>query len=330
MREVVVTGGAGYIGSHIAQEFLDQGFDVHVLDNLQTGYREFIPVGAKVHIADVTNIDEISSCFAKLNTPSTAGVIHAAGLKFAGESIKAPLDFYNANTYSTLQLLKAMSTFKLSSLVFSSSSSVYGNHGATGAVVEDSELKPISPYGRSKLFAEEILNDARIPLGIKSLSLRYFNVIGSRPECGLDLSKFNLLPNLYRATTGNDSIKVFGDSYPTPDGTCIRDYVDVRQLAKAHFDSLQLLESGKEFPTAINLGSGDGYSVKQLIEVLQAQTGKLVHVEIVQGRQGDPAVTLADISLAKKVLNWEPKFTLQESVASGWTAWLEKANLQSH
>ena len=330
MREVVVTGGAGYIGSHIAQEFLDQGFDVHVLDNLQTGYREFIPVGAKVHIADVTNIDEISSCFAQLNDPSTAGVIHAAGLKFAGESLRAPLDFYNANTYSTLQLLKVMSKFKLSNLVFSSSSSVYGDHGTNGAVVEDSELKPISPYGRSKLFAEEIINDAKIPLGIKSVSLRYFNVIGSRPDCGLDLSQFNLLPNLYRAVASNHLVQVFGDSYPTPDGTCIRDYVDVRQLAKAHFRSLELLSSGSQIPSAINLGSGDGYSVKELIKVLQLETGKSLKVEIVPGRQGDPAVTLADITIARQVLNWNPRFTLQESVASGWDSWLKKANLQAH
>lgn len=330
MREVIVTGGAGYIGSHIAQEFLDQGFHVHVIDNLQTGYKEFIPLGSQVHVADIRNSEQISDVFAQLKNPSHAGVIHAAGLKFAGESLKAPLDFYEANTSATVQLLKVMSRFGVSSLVFSSSSSVYGQHGINGPVAEDSPLMPISPYGRSKLFAEEIINDAKIPLGIKSVALRYFNVIGSWSECGLDLSQFNLLPNLYRAAASNDVVQVFGDSYPTPDGTCVRDYVDVRQLAKAHFRSLELLDSGAQIPKAINLGSGNGSSVKELIDVLQSHTGKLLNVEIVSGRQGDPAFTLADISIAKKILKWDPRFTLKDSVASGWNSWQSRANLQAH
>ena len=330
MREVIVTGGAGYIGSHIAQEFLDQGFDVHVIDNLNTGYLGFIPSGAEAHIADVANLEQISQIFAQLKNPTSAGVVHVAGLKFAGESIKAPLDFYNANTYSTIQLLRAMSKFRITNLVFSSSSSVYGHHGANGAVVENSELMPISPYGRSKLFAEQIINDTKIPLGINSVALRYFNVIGSRPECGLDLSKFNLLPNLYRAVASNDSIQVFGDSYSTPDGTCIRDYVDVRQLAKAHVRSLEKLNLGVQIPSAINIGSGDGFSVREVIDVLQSSTGKSLNIEVVSGRQGDPAITLADISVAKKVLSWDPFYTIQESVASGWESWQRSSNLYPH
>ncbi len=321
MREIIVTGGAGYIGSHIVQEFLDQGFDVHVIDNLQTGYREFIPLGAKIHLADVANLEQVSQIFAQLRDASRAGVVHAAGLKFAGESIKAPLEFYNANTNSTIQLLRAMSRFKVSNLVFSSSSSVYGHHGANGAVVEDSELVPISPYGRSKLFAEQIINDAKIPFGINSVALRYFNVIGSSPECGLDLSKFNLLPNLYRAISSNHSIQVFGDSYATPDGTCIRDYVDVRQLAKAHVRSLELLSLGAEIPSAINIGSGTGFSVREIIDVLQISTGKSLNIEVVSGRKGDPAITLANTSVAKEILNWDPFYTVRESVASGWESW---------
>jgi UDP-glucose 4-epimerase len=327
MREIVVTGGAGYIGSHIAQEFLDLGCEVHVIDNLQTGHLEFVPSGVDFHLADVANLEQVSQIFSQLKDASSAGVVHAAGLKFAGESIKAPLDFYNANTNSTIQLLRAMSDFKVTNLVFSSSSSVYGDHGANGAVVEDSELVPISPYGRSKLFAEQIINDAKIPFGINSVALRYFNVIGSRPECGLDLSKFNLLPNLYRATASNHPIQVFGDSYATPDGTCIRDYVDVRQLAKAHVRTLELLSLGAEIPSAINIGSGTGFSVREVIDVLQISTGKSLNIEVVSGRQGDPAITLADTSVAKKIFNWDPYYTVQESVESGWKSWEKLSNL---
>jgi UDP-glucose 4-epimerase len=278
----------------------------------------------------VASLEQLSQIFAQLKDASSAGVIHAAGLKFAGESIKAPLEFYNANTNATIQLLRVMSKFKVSNLVFSSSSSVYGHHGANGAVVEDSELVPISPYGRSKLFAEQIINDAKIPLGINSVALRYFNVIGSRPECGLDLSKFNLLPNLYRAIANNQSIRVFGDSYATPDGTCIRDYVDVRQLAKAHVRSFELLSLGAEIPLAINIGSGTGFSVREIIDVLQNSTGKSLNIEVVSGRKGDPAITLADISVAKKDLYWDPFYTIQESVASGWESWQRSSNLYPH
>lgn len=330
MREIIVTGGAGYVGSHIAQEFLDLGYEVHVIDNLQTGHLGFVPSGVDFHLADVANPEQVSQIFAQLKDASSAGVVHAAGLKFAGESIKAPLDFYNANTNSTIQLLRAMSKFKITNLVFSSSSSVYGRHAANGAVVEDSELMPISPYGRSKLFSEQIIDDARIPFGIHSVALRYFNVIGSRPECGLDLSKFNLLPNLYRAVTSNDSIQVFGDTYSTPDGTCIRDYVDVRQLAKAHVRFLEHLHLGVKIPPAINIGSGDGFSVREVIDVLQSITGKYLNVEVVSGRQGDPAITLADISVAKKILNWDPFYTLEESVASGWKSWQRSSSLYPH
>jgi UDP-glucose 4-epimerase len=327
MREIIVTGGAGYIGSHIAQEFLDVGCEVHVIDNLQTGHLGFVPSGVHFHRADVASLKQLSQIFAQLKDAPSAGVVHAAGLKFAGESIKAPLEFYNANTNATIQLLIAMSKFKVSNLVFSSSSSVYGQHGANGPVVEDSELVPISPYGRSKLFAEQIINDAKIPFGINSVALRYFNVIGSRPECGLDLSKFNLLPNLYRAISSNHSIQVFGDSYATPDGTCIRDYVDVRQLAKAHVRSLELLSLGEDIPSAINVGSGSGFSVREIIDVLQMSTGKYLNIEVVSGRKGDPAITLADTSVAKEFLKWDPFFTVQESIASGWESWEKMSNL---
>lgn len=330
MREVIVTGGAGYIGSHIVQELLDQSFEVHVIDNLQTGFAEFIPAGAQVHLVDVKSFDQIAGVFSQLREPRMAGVIHAAGLKFAGESIKHPTEFYEANTFATLQLMKAMARFRISNLVFSSSSSVYGDHGTSGAVREDSPLNPISPYGRSKYFAEEVIRDAKHPLGINSVSLRYFNVIGSRDGCGVDVSIYNLLPNLYRAVDTKDKVKVFGDTYPTPDGTCIRDYVDVRQLAKAHFDSLKLLFQGVEIPTAINLGSGQGYSVREIISFLDFHVGGNLNIEVTAGREGDPAITLADISVGCEVLGWVPKYSIQESIASGWKAWQNKPELKTH
>lgn len=330
MREVIVTGGAGYIGSHIVQELLGQGFEVHVIDNLQTGFLEFIPTGAQVHLVDVRSFDQIAEVFSQLREPRLAGVVHAAGLKFASESIKHPTDFYEANTFATLQLIKAMARFGILNLVFSSSSSVYGDHGASGAVREDSSLNPISPYGRSKYFAEEVIRDARLPLGVNSVSLRYFNVIGSRDGCGVDVSSYNLLPNLYRAINTKDKVKVFGDTYSTPDGTCIRDYVDVRQLAKAHIDSLRLLFQGAKIPSAINLGSGHGYSVLEIINLLDSHVGGNLNIEVIAGRDGDPAITLADISIAREVLGWIPTYSIQESISSGWKAWQNKPKLKTH
>jgi UDP-glucose 4-epimerase len=326
MREVIVTGGAGYIGSHIAQELLDQGLEVHVIDNLRTGFREFIPEGAIFHQVDVTSAEELRAAFQSLKSPVEAGVIHAAGLKFAGESLKEPIDFYMANTLGTAQLVKVMAEFEVSNIVFSSSSSVYGSHGSAGPVQEDSLLEPISPYGRSKLFAESILRDSRVPSGINSVSLRYFNVIGSRSRCGIDVSIHNLLPNLYRAVGTEKVIQVFGETYPTPDGTCIRDYVDVRQLAKAHHVALIKLSEGVELPAAINLGSGSGFSVREIIQVLQNSVDSKINVEISAGREGDPAITLASIDLAKRVLEWNPTYSIEESITSGWDCWKAAGN----
>ncbi len=326
MREVIVTGGAGYIGSHIAQELLDQGLEVHVVDNLKTGFKEFIPKGAIFHQADVTSAQELHAAFQTLRHPGEAGVIHAAGLKFAGESLKEPIEFYLANTLGTAQLVKVMAAFKVRNIVFSSSSSVYGSHGSDGPVSEGSTLEPISPYGRSKLFAESILKDSKVPLNINSVSLRYFNVIGSRFGCGIDMSIYNLLPNLYRAVGTGKVIQVFGENYQTPDGTCIRDYVDVRQLAKAHYYSLKKLSEGAVLPAAINLGSGSGYSVKEIIQVLQNLVGDKIHIEIGAGREGDPAITLASIDLAKQELDWDPTYSIEESVISGWECWKAAIN----
>ena len=326
MREVIVTGGAGYIGSHVAQELLDQGLEVHVIDNLKTGFREFIPEGAIFHHADVTSADELRAAFQSLKLPEEAGVIHAAGLKFAGESLKEPIEFYMANTLGTAQLVKVMAEFKVRNIVFSSSSSVYGSHGSAGPVQEDSRLEPISPYGRSKLFAESILKDSKAPLNINSVSLRYFNVIGSRSGCGVDVSIYNLLPNLYRAVGTEEVIQVFGEDYPTPDGTCIRDYVDVRQLAKAHYVTLRKLGEGLDIPDAINLGSGSGFSVREIIQVLQNSLDSKIHVDVIAGREGDPAITLASIDVAKRVLAWDPIYSIEESVTSGWDCWKAAGN----
>lgn len=326
MREVIVTGGAGYIGSHIAQELLDQGLEVHVIDNLKTGFREFIPKGATFHHADVTSAEELRTAFQSLKSPEEAGVIHAAGLKFAGESLKEPIEFYMANTLGTAQLVKVMAEFRIQNIVFSSSSSVYGSHGSAGPVEEESPLEPISPYGRSKLFAESILKDSKAPLKINSVSLRYFNVIGSRSGCGKDVSIYNLLPNLYRAVGTEKVIQVFGDTYPTPDGTCIRDYVDVRQLAKAHYVALRKLGEGVGLPAAINLGSGSGFSVREIIQVLQNGVDAKINVDVVAGREGDPAITLASIDLARRVLEWDPIYSIEESVISGWECWKAAGN----
>lgn len=321
MRQVIVTGGAGYIGSHIVKELLRHGTEVHVIDNFQTGRREWVPNGAAIHEADVTDYEQICEVFNAISGIKDTGVIHAAGLKFASESVRKPIEFYEANTVSTILLLKAMGNFGITNLVFSSSSSVYGKHLGNLAVHEDSPLQPISPYGRSKLFSENIIQDARTTLGINSISLRYFNVIGGELDCAVDKSIYNLLPNLYRAMENKSLIEIYGDSYETPDGTCIRDYVDVRQLAKAHIYSLAQVFNGTISSPALNLGSGTGYSVREIVQVAQNLVDFPLSIEIKPGRDGDPPITLADISRASMEIDWNPTYSIQESIESGWKCW---------
>jgi len=320
--EVVVTGAAGYIGSHIVHELLQSGHKVVGIDNLSTGKRSFLEEGIDFYQGDIEERKFLHSVFDSLTTgPINVGVIHAAGLKFAGDSVNRPLEFYRANTSGVEVLLSTMKEFNLKSLVFSSSSSVYGNLEKPEPVKEHVSLNPVSPYGRSKLFAEQIIQDFVAASDFRAVSFRYFNVVGNGSIRSFDTSRFNLFPNLYRVVGSKDPISVFGSNYPTKDGSCIRDYVDVTLLARVHVVALQKMLIGVHLKQVYNLGSGSGFSVLEVVSKVKQIIDSALVIQIEDGRLGDPAQILADISAAQNDLGWQHNVTLEEMILSGWKAW---------
>ena len=319
--EMVVTGAAGYVGSHVCHELLAQGFEVIAIDDLSTGKREFLDARVRFFEGKVQDKKFLREVFSQLKNPSRSGVIHCAGLKFAGESVKYPLEYYENNSIAVQVLIKAMAEFSINALVFSSSCSVYGSLKDLKPVSETAELNPVSPYGRSKLFAEKIISDAISSSDLKAVALRYFNVAGNAAGVGFDISPFNLLPNLYRAISSKSTFTVFGDDHKTPDGSCVRDYVDVSLLAKAHVVALQKLLAGSRLEFAYNLGSGIGSSVFEIVNAAKTGIDSNLKSESAAARAGDPAQILANASLAKRDLDWDHPVSIEEMVLSGWNAW---------
>jgi UDP-glucose 4-epimerase len=321
MHEVVVTGAGGYVGSHVSHELLSQGYSVIAIDDLSTGKRDFLDSRVRFHEGKVQDSSFLARVFASLSDPVQSGVIHCAGLKFAGESVKYPLEYYENNSVAVQVLIKVMAEFSINALVFSSSCSVYGSLKDLKPVSETSELNPVSPYGRSKLFAEKMISDAMSSSKLKAVALRYFNVAGNASGVGFDVSPFNLLPNLYRAISSKSTFTVFGGDYSTPDGSCIRDYVDVSLLAKAHIVALQKLLTGENLEFAYNLGSGVGASVLEILNAAKSGIDANLKSAVADARSGDPAQILANVSLAARDLEWDHRVSIQEMVLSGWNAW---------
>jgi len=319
--EIVVTGGAGYIGAHIVNHLLSTGHQVIIIDDLSTGKFSNIDPRATFVEGKVQDRKTLDNAFKIISNRADSGVIHAAGLKFAGESLKAPIAFYEANTFATLELIRVMKETGVNNLVFSSSSSVYGNLLRSESALETSDLLPLSPYGRSKLFAENIIEDSKREFPLRAVSLRYFNVIGNGEISSIDTSTFNLLPNLYRAMETHSTFQVFGGDYPTLDGSCIRDYVDVQKLAEAHARALKCLVDDVGIPPAINLGSGSGFSILEIIKVARELINQDLDIEIVAGRPGDPARIVADCRVAETYLSWEHESDIKKVILSGWKAW---------
>lgn len=316
-----MTGGAGYIGAHIVNHLLSTGHRVIIIDDLSTGILSNIDPRATFVEGKVQDRKTLDNAFKIISNRADSGVIHAAGLKFAGESLKAPIAFYEANTFATIQLIRVMKETGVNNLVFSSSSSVYGNLLGSESAIETSDLLPLSPYGRSKLFAENIIEDSKREFPLRAVSLRYFNVIGNGEISSRDTSTFNLLPNLYRAMETQSTFQVFGGDYPTLDGTCIRDYVDVQKLAEAHARALKCLADEVSIPPAINLGSGSGFSILEIIKVARELINQDLDIEIVAGRPGDPARIVADCRFAETYLSWKPEKDIKNVILSGWKAW---------
>jgi UDP-glucose 4-epimerase len=312
----LVTGGAGYIGSHVVREFTGAGIDAVVLDDLSSGLEGFVPADVPFVRGSILDRELIEQT---IDRHGVTGVVHVAGYKYAGVSVQRPLHTYDQNVTGTARLLEAMSSRGVDRIVFSSSAAVYGTP-PTELVTEDTPKAPASPYGESKLIGEWLLRDQAVAEGLRHTSLRYFNVVGSgRPDLW-DASPHNLFPLVFAALVEGRVPRINGDDYATPDGTCVRDYVHVADLAVSHVAAARRLDAGEPVEPAYNLGSGGGVSVAEIMAAMREGTGIDFTPGIAPRRPGDPDRIVADGSLAARDLDWEMRHTLLEMVTSAWEA----------
>src|SRR6185312_6897098 len=314
---VLVCGGAGYIGSHMAKWLAARDVAVTVLDNLSTGHREAVRWGELVQ-ADLLDPAALERAFAGRRYDA---VMHFCARSLVGESMSRPYDYYANNVGGTLNLLQAMQRHGVERLVFSSTAAVFGQP-VSDRIDEDHPKAPINPYGASKLMVERMLADAHAAYGLRSVALRYFNAAGASPDGDIGEAhtpETHLIPNVLRAALGTGSaLKVFGDDYATADGTCVRDYVHVDDLAQAHLLALGYMDRQPGAHT-FNLGNGQGFSVREVIAAAQQVTGRPVPHEIAPRRAGDPAVLVASSDKARRELGWAPQYTeLAPIIESAW------------
>ena len=315
----LVTGGAGYIGAHVVQALHAQGERAVVLDDLSTGDRSRVPDDAVFVEGSILDEDVVRRALAD---NAVAGIIHIAAKKQVGESVERPLHYYEENVEGTRRLLDAAVEAGVESFVFSSSAATYGMPDVD-VVDEDSPTVPMSPYGTTKLICEWMSRDVAVATGLRVIALRYFNVAGAAsPELG-DPGVFNLVPMVFRELANGAPPKVFGNDYPTPDGTCIRDYIHVCDIADAHVAALQQLAAGKVEDSfrVYNIGRGSGSSVLEVIAVIGEVTGRDVTPEVVDRRPGDPARVVASVDRIAKDLGWSSRFDLEQMVSSAWAGW---------
>lgn len=314
---ILVTGGAGYIGSHTVKLLLEQGFEVVILDNLSRGHIEAVPKGVPFEKADLLDYDALDKAIKKYTIDS---VIHFAAFTYVGESVEDPGMYYRNNVVGSFNLIKAVNSYNIKKFVFSSTCSVYGNPKNI-PISENEPAVPINPYARTKLLIEQILDDYDTSHGMKHIALRYFNAAGCSVDSSIGEShepEPHLIPLILYAALGiKEKIMIYGNDYDTPDGTCIRDYIHVNDLADAHIKALaHMEETGKS--DFINVGTGNGYSVNEMIDAAKRITGKEIRSELTARRAGDPARLVADNTKAKKVLGWDPKFGLDEIIRTAW------------
>ena len=310
------SGGAGYIGSHVVRAFRQVGLGVAVLDDLSSGHREFVPDGVPFVEGSVLDVDLVRSAIAEHGVD---GVVHLAGFKYAGVSVSRPLHTYEQNVTGTVHLLAAMAAEGVERIVFSSSAGVYGTPDVE-RVTEATPTTPESPYGESKLIGEWLLADQGRATGLRHTSLRYFNVVGSGTPELYDTSPHNLFPLIFEALLAGRTPRINGADYPTPDGTCVRDYVHVADLADAHVAAAQALAVGAPLEKVYNLGSGDGVSVRQIMDAVAQVTGIAFAPEVGPRRPGDPARIVASGELAARDLGWAMRHSLEDMVGSAWEA----------
>ena len=316
-----ITGGAGYIGSHVNQLLHRQGYETVVFDNLVYGHRSFAKWGVFIEgdLCDRAALDELFSRY------EIDAVLHFAAYAYVGESVEQPAKYYRNNVSSTLNLLDAMLAHGVRDIVFSSTCATYGD-AANMPIAETAAQNPVNPYGRSKYMVEQILTDYGKAYGLRSCVLRYFNAAGADPDAEIGewhVPETHLIPLVLDAALGKRPfVSVFGGAYPTPDGTCIRDYIHVCDLADAHLRALEYLRREKR-SDAFNLANGHGYSVREVVEAARRITGKEIPLRIEAPRPGDPPALVGSAEKARRVLGWQPRFDLDGIVSTAWQ-WQQK------
>jgi UDP-glucose-4-epimerase GalE len=317
MSRVVVTGGAGYIGSHAVRALADAGHVVAVLDDLSAGHEQAVPTGVPIVRAPIHDRTAVTKL---LVDHQADAVMHFAGWLAVGESVQKPIDYYQNNVTGTLAVLEAMRDAGVGRFIFSSTCAVYGEPSRV-PIDESADLRPINTYGETKLAVERALPHLERAHGIKWIALRYFNAAGAHPDgtIGEDhADEIHLIPLAIRAANGGAPLRVFGEDYPTPDGTCLRDYIHVSDLADAHIRALEALERGA--PSAVfNVGTGTPHSVRSVIDTVSRVVGRAVAWESAPRRPGDPAVLYAAADRARHELGWRPNYTdLEVIVRHAW------------
>jgi UDP-glucose 4-epimerase len=323
MPKILVTGGAGYIGSHTVYQLQQQGFSVIVADDLSKGHASSVPPGT-LHVCSLFDRAQLA---ALMNTEKVDAVIHFAAFIAVGESTREPEKYFHNNTAGSISLFSAMADAGVNKLVFSSTAAVYGNPTEI-PIPETCAINAVNPYGESKVMVEKILDWLDVSRGLRSIRLRYFNACGANNAAGLGERhdpETHLIPLILRAVVTGQPVTLFGDDYATPDGTCVRDYVHVDDLASAHIASVNHLLAGGA-TAAYNAGTGRGYSVKEVMAAVEKVTGQKVPFIMGPRREGDPDQLIADSSRLRENLHWKPKFDTLESIIE--SAWLfEKQNL---
>lgn len=320
MTRWLVTGGAGYIGAHVVHALRASGREVVIYDDFSSGLMRRVPDGVEVVRGDVHDAAALAHTF---RSQVIDGVVHLAAKKAAGESVDVPLYYYRENVDGLLTVLEAMEGTGVSRLVYSSSAAVYGTPAAN-PVSEDAPLLPESPYGETKVVGEWMARDCGVAWGLSWSALRYFNVAGAGSDALGDSSVNNLIPMVFRALAQGERPRIFGDDYPTPDGTCIRDYIHVADLAQAHVEAAARCESGVR-TDVFNVGTGHGYSVREVMDMVSEVVGRDVDAEVVGRRAGDPPATWASTERIESELAWSATRDLQEMVSSAWSAWRANA-----
>ncbi|HYI32383.1 MAG TPA: UDP-glucose 4-epimerase GalE [Glaciibacter sp.] len=310
----LVTGGAGYIGAHIVRAFQAEGIGVVVIDDLSSGHPGFVPDDVPFVQGSILDKELLRRTFAE---HELSGVVHVAGFKYAGVSVQRPLHTYEQNVTGTANLLEAMQDAGVDRIVFSSSAAVYGTPDVP-LVTEDTPKAPASPYGESKLIGEWLLKDQELAVGLHHTSLRYFNVVGSGAPDLQDTSPHNLFPLVFDALVEGRTPRINGNDYATEDGTNVRDYIHVSDLALSHVAAARRLDAGEPVERVYNLGSGDGVSVLEIMTTVAAVTGIDFVPEIGPRRPGDPDRIVASGELAARDLQWKMRHSLEDMVRSAW------------